>query len=202
MSSNQNEEKPVPLLLTAMLTEVLKPRSAAPFQIQLSLKQNFALIAEQIFVNALERTVWGYRHNYDAVELISSMVANQAMEALATDIGISTLSDRVFGDAAIREFLFTLQVQFFSQIAEFNTTWTDLLDNIALSLCSAFPTSNAREDHCLIPQELRERTYSRERMYNLLLANNWLVIFILMSLWGRTMLKSELVIAARRLNEL
>ncbi|BAW19027.1 hypothetical protein [Ralstonia phage RP12] len=196
------EEKKNPLH-TPGLTSLLKPEMPRGMQVAFSNKQNFALAAEQIFVHALNRTVWVYRDTYAAVDIMLKQVCNVAMESLGTQQGIDYVTNMVFynQDAVLREFLFTLQVQFFSQFGEFQAFWTELISNIAESLtCAVTGGKDVKKDLCLVPAELTERMFTPENMRDLLLANNWLIMFIFIALWGRTYTYDELRAFNRRVN--
>lgn len=190
------------VLHTPGLTSLLKPETPKSMQIALSAKQNFALAAEQIFVHALNRTVWVYRERLPAVDLMLSQIRNVAMESLGTQQGISYVTEMVFytPEAAMREFLFTLQVQFFSQFGEFQSHWTEMIGHIAESLTCAVPDSVSDKKLSLIPEELTDRMFTAENMKDLLLANNWLIMFIFIALWGRTYTYDELRAFSRRQN--
>lgn len=192
------ERKIAGAILSAGVTASLKPQLGDQLRVALTVKQNFALAAEQIFTHALARTVWVYRDQYQVVELIMAEIRNTAFESLGTDPGIARVSDLVFGDGAIREFLFTLQVQFFSQFTEFNNLWTELIHNIAMGLTNDFTTSEAKKEMSLVPEEISLRTHSSKHMKDLMLANNWLVMFIFIALWGKTYTYDELRYNQRR----
>lgn len=186
-------------LLHPSLTQALRPQTPDNLHIALSVKQNFSLAAEQIFVHALNRTVWIYRNQYDAVDVMISEIRNTAMESLATERGLSTVSNTVFGNEAMREFLFTLQVQFFSQFGEFQEHWQEMIGNIAASLSGeVIAAPNVDPARSLVPDELGARRYSAVEMQGWLLANNWLIMYLLVSLWGRTYTYDELRAINRR----
>jgi hypothetical protein len=163
-------------------------------KIALSNKQNFALAAEEIFNHALRRTIWNYRSDYIALDEILKEVKNTAMESVATVRGIERISNMVFGPhgSALREFLFALRVQFSSQFGEFYTAWSDLIGDIASSLTSGYTSSDADPDLSLVPEEISDRTYTPADMKKLLLSNTWLIMFLLIILWGRTLNYDEL----------
>lgn len=207
----QPEEKKN-VLLHPSLTSALRPETPANLNAALSLKQNYAMAAEQLFVHALNRTVWQYRNHYDAVQIMIDEIRNTAMESMATQAGLAMVSNIVFRNASMREFLFTLQVQFFSQFSEFNDHWADMIGNIATSLSGSViapyvdPAKNlmpdsfetADEGRDLTPDELVMRRFSAEEMKSWLLSNNWLIMFIFVSLWGRTYTYDELRAINRR----
>lgn len=199
-NSTPTEEKKNAIVLSAGAMASLRPQLPESIGIALSNKQNYALAAEEIFVHALNRTVWAYRDSYDGVQIIIDNIKNTAMEAVATEPGLARISDMVFGESVVREFLFTLQVQFFSQFAEFNTHWTELLENLALALTNGFISADAKPELCMVPEEIRLRMYDADRMKDLLAANTWLVMFLFTSLWGRIFTYDELRANQRRLN--
>lgn len=180
------------------LTGSLKPEAPKTLQMALSQKQNFAMVAEQMFVHALNRTVWGYRHNYIVVDQLLSSIRNVALESIATPDGIGHITRMVFEDAAMREFIFTAQVQFWSQFSEFHQHWTDLVGNLAATLTNTVTDQEVDEALVLIPKEITERQFKVKEMKDLLLANNWLIVFILIALWGRTYTYDELRALGRR----
>src|SRR5690606_21579019 len=98
----------------------------------------------------------------------------------------------VFSDQTLREFIFSLQTQFFSQFAEFNVHWDELLGNIASSLTHSPMTAEHNVSPSLIPEDITSRLYSRDKMQSILRGNSWLVIFILIALWGRFLTYEEL----------
>lgn len=185
------EEKKAALLASGVMVS-LQPALPDTLKVALSTKQNFALAAEEIFCHALNRTVWMYRNNYEAVEAIMQLIQNTATESIATESGIERITGLVFGDAVVREFIFTLQTQFFSQFAEFHSNWTELIGFIATGLTNGSAVPDIRPEMSLVPEEIRTRLYEADYMRNLLLANNWLIMFIFISLWGRITTYDEL----------
>lgn len=191
------------VLHTPGMTSLLKPEMPQGMQVAFSVKQNFALAAEQIFIHALNRTVWVYRERLQAVDMMLSKIRNVAMESLATQPGINYVTDMVFyteESAALREFLFTLQTQFFSQFGEFQTHWTDLIGHIAESLTCHVAGNEEIKKLALVPADLTDRMFEPVHMKNLLLANNWLIMFIFIALWGRVYTYDELRAINRRQN--
>ena len=106
----------------------------------------------------------------------------------------------MFGESVVREFIFTLQTQFFSQFAEFNDHWEEMVGNIAIGLTSGFISNSVKKELSLIPEELSLRMYDAGHMRDLLLANTWLTMFILIALWGRIYTYDELRSIQRRAN--
>lgn len=178
----------------------LKPELPNSMSLALSNKQNYAIAAEEIFCHALNRTIWIYRNDYAAIELIAENIKNTAMESVATEAGVSRISDLVFGESVVREFIFTLQTQFFSQFAEFNDHWEEMVGNIAIGLTGGVISNRIKSDLNLMPEELTTRMYDAEHMKDLLLANTWLTMFILIALWGRIYTYDELRSIQRRAN--
>ncbi len=199
MSNNNptSEEKKAAILLSGVMAS-LKPELPSSLSLALSNKQNYAIAAEEIFCHALNRTIWIYRNDYDAIEVIAHNVKNTAMESVATEAGVGRISDLVFGESVVREFIFTLQTQFFSQFAEFNDHWEEMVGNIAIGLTSGFISNNVKKELSLIPEELSLRMYDANYMRDLLLANTWLTMFILIALWGRIYTYDELRSIQRR----
>ncbi len=199
MSNNNptSEEKKAAILLSGVMAS-LKPELPSSLSLALSNKQNYAIAAEEIFCHALNRTIWIYRNDYDAIEVIAHNVKNTAMESVATEAGVGRISDLVFGESVVREFIFTLQTQFFSQFAEFNDHWEEMVGNIAIGLTSGFISNNVKKELSLIPEELSLRMYDANYMRDLLLANTWLSMFILIALWGRIYTYDELRSIQRR----
>lgn len=201
MSNNNisSEEKKAAILLSGVMAS-LKPELPSSMSLALSNKQNYAIAAEEIFCHALNRTIWIYRNDYAAIEVIASNIKNTAMESVATEAGISRISDLVFGESVVREFVFTLQTQFFSQFAEFNDHWEEMVGNIAAGLTTGFVSNRVKKEMSLMPEELSSRMYDAQYMKDLLLANNWLTMFILIALWGRIYTYDELRAIQRRTN--
>ena len=199
MSNNNptSEEKKAAILLSGVMAS-LKPELPSSLSLALSNKQNYAIAAEEIFCHALNRTIWIYRNDYDAIEVIAHNVKNTAMESVATEAGVGRISDLVFGESVVREFIFTLQTQFFSQFAEFNDHWEEMVGNIAIGLTSGFISNSVKKELSLIPEELSLRMYDAGHMRDLLLANTWLTMFILIALWGRIYTYDELRSIQRR----
>lgn len=191
-NNNLSQEDKRNIQLHTGVTASLIPQTPVGLKIALTDKQNFALAAEEIFCRALDRTVWNYREDYYAVETFMTSIRNTAMESVATEKGISRIADMVFGDAGMREFIFSLRTQFYSQFAEFHTYWEDLIKFIALSLTTGEVNTSFKSELSLIPEDLRIRTYEPQQMADLLLANSWLVMFLLTALWGRTFTYAEL----------
>lgn len=192
MSNNQPTTEEKKLLLHVGVSAGLVPTLPNGVRIALSEKQNFALGAEEIFCHALNRTVWQYREDYAAVELFFSVIRNTAMESVATEKGIERIAEVVFGNSAMREFIATLRIQFYSQFAEFHTHWEDLIAKIAIGLTAGEMSSNAKPELSLVPEDVRIRTFDAEQMKDILLANSWLIMFLLTALWGRSFSYAEL----------
>lgn len=192
MSNNSPNAEEKKLILQTNVAASLVPKMPSNIRIALSDKQNFALAAEEMFNHALNRTIWNYREDYAAVEAFIAVIRNTAMESVATNTGITRIADLVFGNSAMREFIFTLRLQFYSQFAEFHTVWEDLLGKIAIALTGSEISTTADLSLSLVPEDMRIRTYEPTEMKNILLANSWLVIFILIALWGRTFSHAEL----------
>lgn len=201
MSNNnpQSEEKKAAILQSGVMAS-LKPEIPNTISLALSNKQNYAIAAEEIFCHALNRTIWIYRNDYAAIEVIADNIKNTAMESVATEAGVSRISNMVFGESVVREFVFTLQTQFFSQFAEFNDHWEEMVGNIAAGLTSGLVSERVKKELILIPEELSSRMYDATYMKDLLLANNWLTMFILIALWGRIYTYDELRAIQRRAN--
>jgi hypothetical protein len=199
MSNNSpiSEEKKAAILLSGVMAS-LKPELPGSMSLALSNRQNYAVAAEEIFCHALNRVIWIYRNDYTAVEIIAHNVKNAAMESFATEAGVAHISDLVFGESVVREFIFTLQTQFFSQFAEFNDHWEEMIGNIAIGLTNGFVNSRVKKELSLVPEELSSRMYETEYMKDLLLANTWLTMFILIALWGRIYTYDELRAIQRR----
>jgi hypothetical protein len=180
----------------------LQPNTSQTMKLALSNRQNYSMVAEEIFCQALARTVWVYRDHYAAVDIFLNKIRNTGMESVATEAGLATIADMVFKDdnGALREFLFTLKVQFFSQFSEFNDPWTSMIVDIAKSLTNDVEVEGVDPKLNLVPEDLRIRTYSAEYMAQVLLANSWLVMFLFVALWGRTLTYDELRAKYRRSN--
>lgn len=202
MTDKQNTEALKNPLIHATVSSTLQPHTLNAVKIALSNRQNYAMAAEEIFCHALNRTIWIYRESYQAVDIFIRTIRNTAMESLATETGIAKVSNMVFSDydGALREFLFTLRVQFYSQFAEFNNPWQEMILDIAKSLTADAMPEGIDPKMNLMPEDLRIRTYTTEYMRDLLLANSWLVMFILIALWGRTFTYDELRANHRRSN--
>lgn len=196
-----NEERKNPLLHAGVSSD-LQPNSSQTMKLALSNRQNYSMVAEEIFCQALARTIWVYREHYTAVDIFLGKIRNTGMESVATEAGLATIADMVFKDdnGALREFLFTLKVQFFSQFSEFNDPWAAMLSDIATSLTNDPIVEGLDPKLNLVPEDLRIRTYSADYMGQILLANSWLVMFIFVALWGRTLTYDELRAKYRRSN--
>lgn len=201
MSSNitQSLEEKKSAIIPSTALASLKPESFDSAKWALSTKQNYAIVAEEIFCRALNRTVWAYRNEYVVVEIVANNIQNTAMESVATEAGVARIADLVFSESVVREFIATLQTQFFSQFSEFNDHWEEMIGNIAMGLTSGFTNPRVKAELNLIPEELRSRTYTTEYMKDLLLANNWLTMFIFIALWGRIYSYDELKATQRRI---
>lgn len=198
-TTNSLEEKKAALLSSGVMVS-LQPSIPETLKVALSTKQNFALATEELFCHALKRTVWAYRNDYEAIEVIMNEVKNTAIEAIATDQGIERITGLVFGNSVLREFVFMLQAQFFSQFSEFHSHWSEMIGNIAGSLTNDCRITDGNPKFSLIPEEIISRLYGTDHMKDLLLANNWLIMFIFIVLWGRTTTYEELRAIQRRAN--
>lgn len=193
------EEKKSPLH-TAGMTQSLRPSMPDGLSLMLSERQNYALVAEQIFVQALSRTMWAYREHYVIIDAVLLTVRNIPMESLATKMGVDHVTNLVHynPDPVLREFLHTVQVQFFTQFGQFDNQWEDLIGSLATGLCGGATLSNINTALSLVPEELSGRMFVPAKLKELLLANNWLIMFIFISLWGRTYTYDELRATSKR----
>lgn len=149
-------------------------------------KQNFALQAEYFLVKALDRAAWTYRDEYQQLTAVMNSIQKEiATEGLATAEGISELAKFVFEDAFVREFIQTVNLNFFTMFSEWHNPWREFISNIALGLTMAPVVKHETQlGPCDIPADLQTRKYSHEYMFNWLLANNWAVIVIMLKMWG------------------
>lgn len=170
---------------SATVTAALYPQALANVQLAISAKQNFAMVAEEIFSKALDHAMWDYRSEYSPIYNILNEIKNTAMESIATEGGIMRLSDLVFRNDVTRELIFLIQTRFLCQLSEFSNFWIDLITTIAMSLTHTTTTPIDIAGLTLIPDEIRERMYDMPRMRDLMLSNTWLIIVIFIILWGR-----------------
>src|SRR5690606_32457765 len=103
---------PTPTPSPVKAVGLLRPILPESIRLTLSAKQNYALVAEEIFCHSLDRTIWSFRTMYSDVERHLLCIKNVAMESLASDAGIDNVCEMVFSDQTLREFIFSLQTQF------------------------------------------------------------------------------------------
>lgn len=163
----------------------LEPKIPTEFKLLVTDRQNFALTAEVIFNHALARVVWNYRDTISSVYQLLDEIKRTSLESIATNAGLSRISDVVFTDGAMREFVREVQIQFIPQMAEFHTNWSGFISHLATALTNDVMNGEALgEGKSLVPTEITERQQSTAFMTQMLNANTWLIIYILILLWG------------------
>ncbi len=168
-----------------LVTAALYPQPLQNVQLSISEKQNFAMVAEEIFSKAIDNTMWDYRKDYTPVYLILNEIKNTAMESIATEAGVTRLADLVFRNEVTRSIVFLIQMRFICQFSEFDAFWTDLITTTAMALTHNVSPTGIPIGVSLVPDEIRERMYDMEKMRDLMLSNTWLVTVIFIILWGR-----------------
>lgn len=151
-----------------------------------------------VFDNALQLTIFNYSDRLPVIELVASLMSNRSIESMMSVEGISSITDEVFGDVNTREFYLTLQATFFSLMGEFHKAYRDLVESVAYGLSAGHFNENVEaETFLLTPKEYAERIYDYPTIVNYLLTNKWLLVYVLMRLWGRLPTTKEIRDALR-----
>ena len=166
------------------------PEHATPisdrYPITFTVRQEWIRSAQAIFKDSLARTLLTYRDSAEAVvPMYLSFIQNNTIEGITTISGLKALSDMVHCDATMREFMRLLQANFFTSWAEDEDAWTCLVNSMTAGLC--LDTTDSGDifiDLPIIPEEITERTMNTSEMRALLLTNRWLVMSVMIFLWG------------------
>lgn len=139
-----------------------------------------------VFDNALQLTVFNYSDRLPVIEAVAALMGNRSIESMMTVEGISSITEEVFGNATVREFYLTLQATFYSLMGEFHKAYRDLVESIAYGMSAGhFNEAAEAETFNLTPAEYSERVYDYPTIVNYLLTNKWLLVYVIMRLWGR-----------------
>ena len=149
-------------------------------------RQEWMRAAQAIFKDSLARTLLTYRDTAEAVvPMYLTFIQNNTIEGITTISGLKALRDMVHCDATMREFMRLLQANFFTSWADDEDAWQCLVTSMATGLCLDTPgAEDISEDIPIIPEEIIERTMNVAEMKPLLLTNKWLVMSVMIFLWG------------------
>lgn len=172
-----------PTAITMLELPSLKYEGSPPC----SPKQVAALQAEFFLIKALDRALWSFRDEYlEVVRVMNYIQKDLAAEGIATEQGKANLVDYVFNDTFVRDFIYSVNLNFMSMFSEWHSVWKDLINNIALGLTMAPVGSDVLNNNIQsdIPAEIRQRQISLPDMAAWLNKNNWAVILIMLKMWG------------------
>lgn len=193
------KEEIVPIKLSAVFGKLLKNDVTNNNTLMLTEDQNLFLVTEKIFSKAFNQVVWAYRNEYSTIYPLLKGLSNSAIESIATPVGISTVSDLVFNQLALREFIFRVQSTFKVQAALNDALENKLITQLANSIVQ-LPSNTEVDGKRLVPDDITDRLFSREAFKQILNENSWLVVVILIVLWGVIYTPHELLYLAREPN--
>lgn len=109
---------------------------------------------------------------------VLATVVSEKPFLLITPEGLDRAISLVFQDAVVRDFVLTLQYTFGSRWGMSQDKFEGLVANLAVGATPA-----ARLSDSAMPNAIADRLTSTSDAYNLLLANSWLVILMLLLLF-------------------
>lgn len=156
--------------------------------------QNLMAVAEILFQQSFNKTLWGYRDDIGTIYPLLKDICDTGTEAIATSAGISRLTDLVYKEVILREFVSRLNITFKLSLTNIGDIHTSIIHDIATILtCDTRAEPNQR----LTPDDITSRTHSFEVFSKILNNNHTLVTVILMVLWARLYSIEELRLLER-----
>lgn len=104
--------------------------------------------------------------------LLSYQVASITMTS-----SLDTLVREIFGNKTVRDFVLTLQFNFFARWGEAAVNFTSLTDSLSYGVSMS---GEEQAQFCLVPKQLREAVPSQSEVRDLLNSNKWLVTLLVM----------------------
>lgn len=161
-------------------------------------KQRTLQAFRNIFDTAFELTVNSYIELLPVVVLAAREIRELRTESLMTPDGLDAAGGIVFEDVNIREFMATLQVNFYSLCGEYHSQYLELADAFAWGLTTNhFSQDTEASNYELVPKEIVDRVYSKTDAVKYLLVNKWLMVFVMFKYWARLPTEQEIQAAMR-----
>jgi len=120
------------------------------------------------------------------VEFIGKIILQEKPYLLVSEEGLTRAISLVFGDDAIRDFIFTLHFTFYARFGHSDDHIQRLISSIArgVGLASHYPLS-------AIPTQINQRLTKLEDAYNIINDNRWLSIILMIQLFIRADVPSK-----------
>lgn len=160
----------------------------------LTQKQKTLYAFRNVFDTAFELTVIAYIDKLPVLGNVISTIRESAVTSIMTPDGLTYAADLVFGDTINREFVMTLQANFYSLMGEYHQTYVEFIEGIAYGLTCDTWGSDLPDigTYNLIPVEFSEHIFDQKTVSNYLRVNKWLLIYVLLILWARVPTEKEI----------
>lgn len=149
-----------------------------------TLDHNSMQIVGDVFSAAVENVIRSYdgqqSQSVIAGYLTQHLIENRPWLIMTPD-GIVNLTQEIFSDDTIRDFVFKVVFQFFSSISP----TPDLVQQLAANLAAgcAVGDSVSPTNQNLMPVEIKKRLSGFDFVYDMLKANKWLMVVIMFHLF-------------------
>lgn len=108
---------------------------------------------------------------------VVNFLLNYQVSSIVMPSSLDTLVREVFSNKLIRDFVLTLQFNFFSRWGEAAENFTSLTDNLSYGLGLS---SEENSQFSVIPKQLSEALPSQDDVRLILKANKWLVVLLIL----------------------
>lgn len=115
------------------------------------------------------------REKIDA--FVVNFLLNYQVASIIMPASLDTLVREVFSNKLIRDFVLTLQFNFFTRWGEASVNFTSLTDSLSYGLGLS---SDEEGQYSVIPKQLRDALPSQDNVREVLKANKWLVILLVL----------------------
>lgn len=135
------------------------------------------------FTNALNATIGSFGENNKLIilDFITNLISTKNISLYTDPMHIGLLSESVFSDGAITDFLFSLNFHFYNRLSfiDFEAFQIQLCRNLEYS--TRFVIFGDLKNNCLIPEEYIAQQSDIQSRIKLLQANNWVVMCLLIN---------------------
>lgn len=139
-----------------------------------------------VFISSFNHVLNNYSDEAKADLLVFAMqlVTMEKPYMLVTEEGIQHIVAQVFGKEHYRDFIMMLAFTFFARFGRDRAEIEGLASNLARGATLACRTETTRVGLNAVPQSIRDRLPNMETVRELLLANPWLTIVLLIQLFS------------------
>lgn len=114
------------------------------------------------------------KNNVDA--FIGNLVLRQLPSSVLTNEGIVSMTQTVFHDTEIRDFIFNLTNNFFTRLGGGDQAFEGIVD----AICDGMLQNG---NYCALPEDIAKRLMDCKDIKNHLLGNKWLVTILLLMIF-------------------